>query len=89
MSCPHSWNVVSTAVATGQLVLECSFCNVVGTVDDPSLEEWERAFGAPSEPYEWDGGDERVVVSEICPRECADFELCGDHPFAAGCPSRG
>jgi len=55
----HKWDVVSTAVATGQIIVECA-CGARGTVDDPSLEEWNRAYYAPSAAYEWDGGDERV-----------------------------
>ena len=49
----HEWVVFSTALNDGCLMLQCVECGLVGTVDDPSREEWSEAFHAPSRPYRW------------------------------------
>jgi hypothetical protein len=61
--CDHAWQVYSTAVGTGCLMVECRRCGAIGTVPDPLKAEWRRAFRAPSAPYRWDGGDERIVLA--------------------------
>ena len=62
-TCNHSWIVFSTAVATGQIMVECSVCKATGTVDTHTRAEWQAAFHAPSNPYRWDGGDDRITVT--------------------------
>lgn len=64
----HTWTVYSTAVGEGCLMLECK-CGAFGTIDIPTLEEWQAAFHAPSNPYLWDGGDERVHVRKGPPNK--------------------
>jgi len=62
MDCNHKWIVYSTAVSVGCLMLVCANCGVYGTIADPTEDEWSVAFYAPDTPYEWSGGDERVVL---------------------------
>ena len=50
----HEWVVFSTALKDCCLMLECVNCGLYGTVDDPSKEEWSKAFHAPLKPYRWD-----------------------------------
>jgi hypothetical protein len=57
----HQWVVFSTALREGWLMLQCRTCGAHGTVDDPSKEEWSRAFHAPSAPYAWED-DSRVTL---------------------------
>ena len=52
-TCDHEWMVYSTVLNEGWLELHCDKCALVGTVIDPSKEEWQQAFSAPSEPYQW------------------------------------
>jgi hypothetical protein len=62
----HEWVVYSTALAEGWLMLQCVECGLMGTIEEPSLEEWRQAFHAPSRPYPWlDAG--RVVHKQIAP----------------------
>ena len=49
----HEWVVYSTALLEGWLMLQCVECGAMGTIDDPSPEEWSDAFHAPSRPYRW------------------------------------
>jgi hypothetical protein len=49
----HFWMVFSTALQEGWLMLQCAKCGAHGTVEDPSAEEWSKAFYAPSHPYAW------------------------------------
>jgi hypothetical protein len=49
----HEWVVFSTALQEGLLMLQCVECGAMGTVDDPTREEWAEAFHAPSRPYRW------------------------------------
>ncbi len=49
----HEWVVFSTALKEGWLMLQCVECGAMGTIDDPSTEEWSAAFLAPSRPYRW------------------------------------
>jgi hypothetical protein len=59
--CAHEWVVYSRALNQNCLELHCSNCALVGTVDNPTDEEWSRAFGANSKPYSWPA-NERVSV---------------------------
>lgn len=52
----HEWVVFSTALAEGWLMVQCTICGAMGTVDDPTKEEWSQAFHAPSRPYRWQDG---------------------------------
>jgi hypothetical protein len=51
--CAHEWEVYSTASAVPCLELNCRRCGLLGVVSNPTQEEWERAFDAPSNPYPW------------------------------------
>ncbi len=62
----HEWVVFSTALAEGWLMLQCVECGLMGTVEDPSSQEWSLAFHAPSRPYPW-VDKTRVVHKEIAP----------------------
>jgi hypothetical protein len=57
----HQWAVFSTALKERALMLQCVGCGEFGTVDDPSLDEWKRAFHAPANPYPW-ADESRVTV---------------------------
>src|SRR5208337_4129611 len=39
----HEWVVYSTALLEGWLMLQCVECGAMGTIDDPSPEEWSGA----------------------------------------------
>ena len=60
--CEHEWTVYSTAYAEVCLLVECYKCMSYGTVNDPTEEEWENAFGAMSNPYPWKDNS-RVIVA--------------------------
>jgi len=62
---PFDWWVFSTALCDGVLMLTCKKTGAYGIVRDPTEEEWNAAFHAPSNPYKWRGGDERVEVQAI------------------------
>jgi hypothetical protein len=64
----HDWVVFSTALAELCLMVQCVNCGLHGTVDDPSQEEWDAAFHAPSAPYRWHGGAARVTQHPDVPR---------------------
>jgi hypothetical protein len=51
--CYHEWFVISTVLDEVSLMVQCANCEARGTVDDPTREEWSRAFSAPSNPYRW------------------------------------
>lgn len=59
--CDHEWTVYSTATAQVCLELHCNKCAILGAVFDPTAEEWDEAFNAPSKPYRWYDND-RVTV---------------------------
>lgn len=54
------WWVFSTALADVALLVHCPRTGATGVVRNPTKEEWAEAFHAPSNPYRWRGGDERV-----------------------------
>jgi len=86
MNHQHEWVVFSTALAEGRLMLQCVECGAMGTVDEPSKEEWSEAFHAPSRPYRW-ADEARVHLRHEPPfpfyvvRTEKDVQKCG-------CPSR-
>lgn len=51
--CDHEWQVVSTVLSESALQTHCKICGLYGSVSDPSDDEWEKAFEAPSSPYDW------------------------------------
>lgn len=61
----RKWWVYSTAIANGVLMLECRETGEYGIVRNPSREEWAKAFYAPSNPYRWRGGDDRVELEPM------------------------
>jgi len=52
-TCEHEWMVYSTAINQGCLELQCTKCALVGSVNDPTEDEWERAYYADEGPYPW------------------------------------
>ena len=64
-NCDHLWVVFSTAICDSSLMLVCANCDAYATVDDHSSEEWRSAFYAPSIPYVWRGGTDRVVLRQL------------------------
>jgi hypothetical protein len=68
MSCEkHEWVVFSSAIDENWLMLQCVCCGLHGTVRDPSLREWSKAFRAPSRPYRWTA-EGRVHIQAAIPR---------------------
>jgi hypothetical protein len=53
MNHEHEWVVYSTDMKECWLMLQCVECGAMATVDDPTKEERNRAFHAPSRPYRW------------------------------------
>ena len=64
----HEWVVYSTAVGDRVILVECN-CGLRGVVEEPSKAEWGEAFYSPSKPYRWTGGNDRVCISNPCPKE--------------------
>ena len=64
--CDHEWVVFSTAINDGCLMVQCVNCGSHGSVDDPSADEWNAAFYAPSNPYRW-MDYERVNIRGVLP----------------------
>ena len=62
--CVHEWVVFSTVLEDRCLLLQCVECGAMGTVDDPSKDEWGEAFHAPSKPYRWIDESRVTVKSE-------------------------
>lgn len=58
----NEWVVISTALLEGALILVCAETGAYGIVREPTKAEWSEAFHAPSNPYRWRGGDDRVEV---------------------------
>jgi hypothetical protein len=63
----HEWVVFSTAVKQCWLMLQCVICGSEGTVDDPTIEEWRRAYYAPSMPYRWVDASRVTIRGSDCP----------------------
>jgi len=51
--CEHEWEVWGTATAQVCLELHCRKCALLGSVNDPTEEEWKQAFDAAENPYLW------------------------------------
>ena len=62
--CNHQWTVYSTALSDGVLEVQCDKCAILGSVADPTEEEWSKAYDAPSNPYPWKDGS-RVKVGTV------------------------
>ena len=60
-NCDHEWGVFSTVLVDVCLLVQCVECGAYGKVNDPSADEWQRAFHAPSQPCHWPHG-ERVEL---------------------------
>ena len=58
--CAHSWRVIGSAVGDVSLELQCQKCLLLGSVVDPTEQEWSDAFDAAETPYIWDD-NERVI----------------------------
>jgi hypothetical protein len=83
--CGHEWVVFSTALAERWLMLQCVECGAMGTVDDPSKEEWANAFEAPSRPYRWHD-DSRVTIRH---KDSRQFYVARWKPGPiCGCPAK-
>jgi hypothetical protein len=57
------WWVYSTALTEGTLLVRCRRTGKYGVVENPTREEWNQAFYAPSSPYRWTDHS-RVKLSE-------------------------
>lgn len=57
----HEWFVFSAALKEVGLVVRCVQCGAMGTVHDPSEQEWSEAFHAPPAQSRWDD-DSRIAV---------------------------
>jgi hypothetical protein len=80
-TCNHEWQVTSTALQDVCLIVRCVKCDEVGTVDDPTENEWCDAFHSPSNPYKWMDNSRVVVrpdfpmplpVNDILHGDCVD-----------------
>jgi len=83
----HEWVVFSTALQEGWLMLQCVTCGAEGTIDDPTTQEWSRAYYAPARPYRWLDAS-RVTVR---PRDFTSFYVVPRQTGAncgADCPYR-
>ena len=67
-SCQHEWGVFSTVLEDVALLVQCVECGAYGKVTDPTADEWQRAFHAPSDPYRWPDN----VRVELLPGKQAD-----------------
>jgi hypothetical protein len=67
----HHWVVFGRTLEEGWLMLQCTKCGLHGTVDDPTQEEWSRAFDAPPNPYPW--ADEARITRHPEVRTAPDY----------------
>src|SRR5262249_18063558 len=89
----HEWVVYSTALEDRCLMLQCVECGALGTVDDPTKEEWRKGYYAPSRPYRWTHEARvRLRHEPPCPfyvvRSEKDASLCPCEPKTAGTGER-
>jgi hypothetical protein len=63
-TCEHEWVVYSTCLQDSSLDVQCNKCAILGSVPNPSKEEWSKAYDAPSNPYPWTE-NERVKVGTV------------------------
>jgi len=59
----HDWEVYSTVIEGHAILVRDRKSGLRGSIDNPTPEEWSRAFHAPSEPYLWHDAS-RVVIDE-------------------------
>lgn len=59
--CSHRWFVYSTGISLGCIMVKCAKCPAEGLVYGWTIKEWQKAYDAPSNPYEWFDND-RVTV---------------------------
>jgi len=64
MSTDSDWWVYSTAVSDGAILVENRTTGQRAIVRDPTPEEWDAAFRAPSNPYRWMNVKRLVVANE-------------------------
>lgn len=50
----HKWLAVETSLYPPLIGVECE-CGESGYVENYSVDEWNKAYNAPSTPYEWKG----------------------------------
>ena len=60
--CEHKWEVQSVDYATVSLEVTCYKCLSAGRVDDPTLPEWESAYGAWKKTYIWEDHSRVIYV---------------------------
>ena len=60
----NDWWVYSTAVEDHLILVQCHRTGTRGVVQNPTAEEWAKAFYAPSEPYPWMDHD-RVIKDDL------------------------
>ena len=60
----RNWWVYSTALSDRSLLVEDRNSGERGYVPDPSKDEWDRAFRAPSKPYPWNDSSRVIVDNE-------------------------
>ena len=63
----RDWWVFSTATRDVVLMVECQITGAFGIIRNPTQEEWDEAFHAPSAPYPWMGEPSRVEVVQEGP----------------------
>ena len=81
-ACEHEWVVFSTALAEVCLMLQCVKCHAMGSIDDPSKEEWAEAFNAPARPYRWNDPTRVRIRHQSGPR----FVMRREPGKSCGCP---
>lgn len=57
-------------------MLNCVVCGAMGTVNEPSREEWGDAYRAPLEPYGWEDNG-RVTLQQSGPTYVAGWSANG------------
>jgi hypothetical protein len=62
-SCQHEWGVFSTVLEDVALLVQCVECGAYGKVCDPTADEWQLAFHAPSNPYHWPDNERVELLS--------------------------
>lgn len=65
MATQYDWFVFSTALQDHVIMVECKKTGGFGIIRNPTKDEWGKAFYAPSNPYRWTGGNDRVEVQEM------------------------
>lgn len=63
INCKHEWWIFSTCIGTVELMCTCKNCGAFGTVPEPTIDEWDKAFWAPEKPYQWNE-PERVFIQK-------------------------